>query len=120
MPAQADDATDIRSTISRQLEAFRSDDAAGAYSYAAPNIKAMFPTPQVFMGMVQSAYDPVYRPHSVVFGPLKPEGKGFRQEVYLTDRKGHSWIASYTLEREADGTMKITGCALRKGADLAA
>ncbi|MCB8836179.1 DUF4864 domain-containing protein [Aurantimonas sp. VKM B-3413] len=119
-PAAADDASDIRSVISRQLDAFRSDDAPAAYSHAAPNIQAMFPTPQVFMGMVQSAYDPVYRPNSVVFGALKADGTGFRQEVHLTDRKGQSWIASYTLEREPDGTMKITSCTLRKGDDLAA
>jgi len=27
---------------------------------------------------------------------------------------------TYTLERQADGSMKITGCAIRKGDDLAA
>ncbi|MEC5290238.1 hypothetical protein VSX64_05540 [Aurantimonas sp. C2-6-R+9] len=29
-------------------------------------------------------------------------------------------MASYTLERQVDGSMKITGCAIRKGDDLAA
>ncbi|WP_232845864.1 DUF4864 domain-containing protein [Aurantimonas marina] len=58
-PARADDASDVQAAISGQLEAFRSDDGAGAYSYAAPNIKAIFPSPQIFMGMVRSGYDPV-------------------------------------------------------------
>ncbi|MBP0615379.1 DUF4864 domain-containing protein [Jiella mangrovi] len=119
LSAKADDASDIRAAISAQLGAFNSGNGAEAYSYAAPNIKSMFPNPDVFMGMVQSAYDPVYHSQSAVFGPMKPEGPGFRQEVYLTDRKGKSWIASYTLERQPDGSMKITGCALRKGEDVA-
>lgn len=119
-PARADDASDVRAAISGQLEAFRSDDGASAYSYAAPNIQALFPSPQIFMGMVRSGYDPVYRSSNTVFGALKAEGAGFRQEVYLTDQSGQSWIASYTLERQTDGSMKITGCAIRKGDDLAA
>lgn len=119
-PARAGDASEVRAAISGQLEAFRSDDGASAYSYAAPNIQAMFPSPQIFMGMVRSGYDPVYRSSNTVFGALKAEGAGFRQEVYLTDQNGQSWIASYTLERQVDGSMKITGCAIRKGDDLAA
>ncbi|MEF2545773.1 DUF4864 domain-containing protein [Aurantimonas sp. E1-2-R+4] len=92
-PARAGDASDVRAAISGQLEAFRSDDGASAYSYAAPNIQAMFPSPQIFMGMVRSGYDPVYRSSNTVFGALKAEGVGFRQEVYLTDQNGQSWIA---------------------------
>lgn len=118
--ARADDAFDVRAAISGQLEAFRSGDGASAYFYAAPNIRAIFPSPQIFMGMVRSGYDPVYRSSNAVFGALKAEGAGFRQEVYLTDQNGQSWIASYTLERQGDGSMKITGCAIRKGDDLAA
>ncbi|MBO0902090.1 DUF4864 domain-containing protein [Jiella sonneratiae] len=117
--ARADDAGDIRAAISAQLQAFNADDGGTAYSYAAPNIKAMFPSPDVFMTMVRSAYDPVYHSSGAAFGTLKPEGTGFRQEVHLTDRDGRSWIASYTLERQPDGSMKITGCSLRKGDDVA-
>ncbi|NDW05351.1 DUF4864 domain-containing protein [Jiella pacifica] len=119
LAARADDAGDIQATISAQLGAFNAGNGAEAYSYAAPNIQTMFPSPGQFMGMVQSAYDPVYRSESAVFGALKPEGSGFRQEVHLTDRKGKSWIASYTLQRQPDGSMKITGCSLRKGDDVA-
>ncbi|MEF2550131.1 DUF4864 domain-containing protein [Aurantimonas sp. A2-1-M11] len=119
-PAAADDASDIRSVIGAQLDAFRAGDGATAYSHAAPNVRAIFPSPQSFMEMVRQGYDPVYRAESAVFGDLRPEGPGFfRQEVNLTDSRGRSWIASYTLERQPDGTMKITGCTIRKGDDLA-
>ncbi|TFF27723.1 DUF4864 domain-containing protein [Jiella endophytica] len=117
--ASADDAGDIRATITAQLDAFNAGDGAGAYSYAAPNIQKIFPSPEIFMGMVRSGYDPVYHSSNPTFGPLKAEGEGFRQEVSITDRSGKSWVASYTLERQADGSMKITSCTLRKGDDVA-
>ncbi|WP_246715963.1 DUF4864 domain-containing protein [Aurantimonas sp. DM33-3] len=118
-PTAAGDAEDIRAVIGAQLDAFRNGDGAEAYSHAAPNVRTLFPSPQSFMAMVKQGYDPVYRSQSAVFGALKPEGAGFRQEVDLTDSRGRSWVASYTLERQPDGTMKITGCTIRKGDDLA-
>ena len=119
-PARADDASEIKTVVSSQLQAFRSGDGAAAYSYAAPSIKSMFPSPEIFMTMVEKGYPPVFHSANTVFGSPTPEGNGFRQEVYITDTDGKSWIASYTLERGEDGQFKITGCSIRKGNDLAA
>ena len=119
-PAYADDAGDVQATINAQLQAFRVEDGATAYSYAAPNIKTYFPSPDIFMKMVQQGYPPVYHSTNATFGALKPEAGGFRQEVFLSDVDGQSWIASYTLERQPDGSMKITGCQIRKGDDVSA
>ena len=118
--ARADDAGDIKSVISGQLQAFKAGDGNAAYSYAAPNIKQMFPSQAAFMAMVEGGYAPVFRSSNAVFGKMTPEGKGFRQEVYLTDTSGQSYIASYTLERQPDGSLKITSCAIRKGTDVSA
>ena len=43
----------IQSTIDRQLQAFLADDGATAYSFAAPNITAIFPSVESFMAMVR-------------------------------------------------------------------
>ena len=118
--AQADDAGDIKTVISGQLQAFKAGDGNAAYFYAAPNIKQMFPSQAAFMAMVEGGYAPVFRSSNAVFGKMAPEGKGFRQEVYLTDKSGQSYIASYTLERQPDGSLKITSCAIRKGTDVSA
>ena len=118
--ASADDAGDIQAVISSQLQAFKTGDGTAAYSYAAPNIKQMFPSQAAFMAMVEGGYAPVFRSSNAVFGKMAPEGKGFRQEVYLTDKGGQSYIASYTLERQPDGSLKITSCAIRKGTDVSA
>ena len=120
VPAHADDASDIKSVISSQLQAFKAGDKATAYSYAAPSIQGMFPSPDIFMTMVEQGYPPVFHSSNTVFASPTADGKGFRQEVYITDTDGKSWIASYTLERGEDGQFKITGCSIRKGNDLAA
>lgn len=120
LAARADDAGDVKSVISGQLQAFKAGDGSAAYSYAAPNIKQMFPSESAFMAMVEGGYAPVFRSSNAVFGTMTAEGKGFRQEVYLTDSSGQSYVASYTLERQPDGSLKITGCAIRKGNDVSA
>ena len=52
-------------TIDAQLKAFQSGDGALAYSYAAPNVKRIFPTVDIFMGMVESGYQPVRKPQEL-------------------------------------------------------
>ncbi len=117
---QADDASDIKAVISGQLQAFKAGDSAGAYGYAAPSIKSMFPSPDIFMGMVRGGYAVVADSNNVTFGPMRSENDGFRQEVNMTDSTGQSFIASYTLARQPDGSLKITGCSIRKGDDVSA
>jgi hypothetical protein len=62
----ADEVAAARSVISSQAEAFSRDDAAAAYSYAAPAIREMFPRADIFMFMVQNSYAPVYRHKSSI------------------------------------------------------
>jgi len=108
----SDDRATIRTMIAAQIEAFRSDDAALAYGYAAPGIKRLFPTPERFMEMVRNQYRPVYRPQSVTFGEIVETPDGVLQQVFLTDPDGKGWIAAYIAERQADGSWRISGCAL--------
>jgi hypothetical protein len=113
-PAFADDITAAQGVISAQEQAFGRDDAATAYSYAAPAIRKQFPGADTFMSMVRDAYTPVYRHKSFEFGPAQVEGDWIAQRVHIVDANGEMWEALYTLEREADGTLKITGCTLLK------
>ena len=108
------DRTAIQSTIEQQLQAFLQDDGATAYSFAAPNIKAMYPSVDAFMAMVRQGYPQVYRPRSHSFGELTEEPGNLTQSVDIVDAEGAYWTAVYTLRQEADGTWKITGCYLVK------
>ena len=108
------DRTAVQSTIEGQLKAFLSDDAGGAYSFAAPNIQAIFPTQDIFMNMVRQGYKPVYRSMSHQFGELKETPAGLEQTVDIVDASGGFWTAIYTLQQQPDGSWKITGCSLLK------
>lgn len=110
----ADDVAAAQSTIRAQGDAISRDDAAAAYSYAAPVIKQVFTQPEIFMFMVRQGYAPLYKPRSFEFGAGRVLDSGVAQVVYITDAEGIAWEALYTLEKEPDGNFKITGCSLKK------
>ncbi|MGT2437875.1 DUF4864 domain-containing protein [Bradyrhizobium betae] len=114
VPAYADDVTAAQGVIRAQEQAFARDDAAGAYSHAAPAIRELFAAPDIFMSMVQNGYAPVYRHKSFEFGESKSEGSSVSQRVNIVDSNGEAWEALYTLELQPDGSYKITGCSLLK------
>jgi hypothetical protein len=117
LPAHAQSDADraaVQSVIERQLNAFLTDDAATAYSFAAPNITARIPTDEIFMEMVREGYRPVYRPRSWSFGPIRENAGQIEQIVDLVDADGVQWNARYLLEKQPDGTWKITACYLLK------
>lgn len=112
-PARAgDDVTAAQTIIRSQEQAFAHDDAAAAYSYAAPAIHAMFPDADEFMAMVRRGYAPVYRHKSFEFGVGRADDGKIAQTVRIIDADGNPWDALYTLEQQADGSWKITGCVL--------
>ncbi|NLS69463.1 DUF4864 domain-containing protein [Bradyrhizobium brasilense] len=111
-PAAADDVGAAQAVIRAQEQAFGRDDAAAAYSHAAPAIRQIFPQADIFMSMVQNQYAPVYRHRSFEFGEARSDGGRIAQRVHIVDANGEAWEALYTLERQADGSLKITGCSL--------
>ena len=108
-----EDAREFQRIIAAQIEAFRADDGPAAYSHAAPAIKRIFPSPDVFMDMVRNGYHPVYRPRSFAFGAVTEETSGRPiQRVTIVDDRGKTWTALYAFERQKDGSWKIIGCTL--------
>jgi hypothetical protein len=104
----------VQAVITQQLNASLADDGSTAYSFAAPGIKAMFPTEEIFMELVRRGYQPVYRSRSHSFGELKETATGLEQIVELVDANGEFWTARYTLEQQPDGSWKINSCVLLK------
>jgi Domain of unknown function (DUF4864) len=72
----------------------------------------MFPDADEFMAMVRRGYAPVYRHKSFEFGVGRADDGKIVQTVRIIDADGNPWDALYTLERQADGSWKITGCVL--------
>lgn len=113
-PASADDVATAQGVIRSQEQALGHDDAAAAYSYAAPAIRQLFPQADIFMFMVQNSYAPIYRHKSFEFGEARAADGKIAQRVHIVDANGEAWEALYTLETQPDGSLKITGCSLLK------
>ena len=107
-----DDAAEIRAVIQRQIEAFRRDDAQGAFALAAPSVRRAFHTPQRFLEAVRMAYRAIYRPASVVFLDMAVLGGEVVQQVQVRDHGGLVWVAYYSMQRQEDGSWRTSGCHL--------
>lgn len=113
MPAWAlteADEKGVRTVVEGQLAALARDDAATAFSFAAPNVRNSVGTASRFMDMVRKSYPAIYRPASTAF--LKPEDHHGQviQRVQLMDDSGSAWLALYSLQRQKDKSWRITGC----------
>ena len=107
-----EDARAVREVIEAQIDAFRKDDAARAFSLATPGIREKFGSPENFVDMVRSSYAVVYRPASVAFeAPVAIDG-AILQPVRMTDAEGRAWLAVYPMQRQPDGSWRTNGCQL--------
>jgi ketosteroid isomerase-like protein len=106
------DVKSIRRVIEQQIDAFKRDDATGAYSFAAPPIRKIFPSAEIFMRMVRQGYQPVYRPRSFAFEELTRIDGKLVQPVRVIGPDGLPVTALYIMERQPDGSWKIGGCVL--------
>jgi hypothetical protein len=111
------DAAAIQQVIQGQMNAFKVDDWNAAFAYASPGIQTKFENAQVFSQLVTQAYQPVYRPRGVEFRQVKASEFGPTQEVFVVGPDGLSYLAYYTMEKQADGTWRISGCYLVRAED---
>ena len=104
----------IQSVIERQLAAFLNDDAETAYGFAAPAIRKMFATSDIFMSMVRRGYPQVYRSQRAQFSALKSIQGQPTQLVLIEGQDGSQVWAYYVMQRMDDGSWRISGCYLVK------
>jgi hypothetical protein len=108
----AADLSEIRGVIHRQIDAFRRDDAQGAFALVSPGVQQAFGTPERFLDTVRMAYRAVYRPSAVSFLDLVVIGGDVVQPVQVTDGTGAVWVAYYAMQRQRDGSWRTNGCHL--------
>ena len=111
-PLTDQDRQAIRSIIQAQIDAFLADDAETAFSFASPDIQALFGNPANFMTMVKTGYQAVYRPQAVFFQDVQSVRGEIIQQVLIIDQANQSVMATYPMERQDDGSWRINGCFL--------
>jgi hypothetical protein len=104
-PAFADEPRNpaIEGTIQSQIDAFVADDFATAFSFASPNIKGIFGTPENFGAMVTQGYPMVHRPRAVEMLELREVAGNLWQRVMVTDQAGASHLLDYMMVETPDG-----------------
>ena len=107
-----EDAQAVQVTVRAQLAAFVAEDAELAFSFAAPNIRSLFQTPERFMAMVRQGYPVVYRPAALLFLTPRVLDAAVVQPVQMRDSNGNAWLAMYTLQRQTDARWLISACVL--------
>ena len=93
----------IQQAIQSQLEALQADDFARAFTFASPNIKGIFGTPENFGAMVKQGYPMVYRPAQVEMGELREIAGNLWQRVRVVDQAGAAWYLDYMMIETAEG-----------------
>ena len=100
-----DDAGAIHDVISSQIDAFRSDDFATAFTFASPNIRQLFGTPDRFGQMVRDGYPMVRHPRDVRFAELTERDGRTVQRVLVTDDAGALHVLEYDMVPGGDGWL---------------
>lgn len=118
LPAAAQEGP-IRDTILNQIEAFKADDFATAFTYASPTIKGIFGTPENFGTMVRNGYPMVHRPAEVKMLDLREVAGALWQRVMITDAQGQTHVLDYQMVETAEG-WQINGVQLLRSAGVGA
>ena len=99
---------EVRYTISSQIDAFKDNDVKKAYTFAAPNIQAQFPNPDIFGLMVRNGYPIIWKPKSYKFTTFKDLGNNCIQRVLFQSYNGSLESYDYILEKSGN-LWKIAG-----------
>lgn len=102
LPAAAQEA-EVHTTIERQLQAFQADDFGAAFTFASPNIKSIFGTPENFGRMVTQGYPMVHRPGAVKMLDLREVAGALWQRVMITDAAGKTHLLDYQMVQTPEG-----------------
>jgi len=101
----------VQQTILNQIEAFRADDFATAFTFASPSIKSIFMSPENFGMMVKNGYPMVHRPGSVRMLEQREIAGNLWQKVMITDQSGRTHVLDYQMIQTPEG-WQINGVQL--------
>jgi len=111
LPMGAAKADPVQDTILNQIEAFKADDFATAFTFASPSIKSIFMSPENFGMMVKNGYPMVHRPGEVRMLEQRTISGALWQKVMITDQAGRTHVLDYQMIETPEG-WQINGVQL--------
>lgn len=118
-PAHAQEDGVLEGVIERQIEAFRADDFAEAFTYASPMIRGIFGTPERFGNMVMNGYPMVWRPSDMRFLDRRVEDGRVYQQLSVRGPSGRYHVLDYQMVETPEG-WQINGVRVLPAADVGA
>ncbi len=109
----------IQNVISDQISAFLEDDFETAFSYASPNIKRLFGSPERFGQMVRNGYPMVHRPADVQMLEQQEIGPHVIQRVMVRDARGRVHFLAYAMVESSEGWL-INGVQILRAPEVGA
>lgn len=106
----------LQAVISKQLDAFRSDNYAAAYGFADDAIKGQFPLTQ-FEEMVRIVYPAIAHSSSVSFGLTLDDGDNAVVSARVVGKDQKAFSYQYILH-SSGGTWRIVGVLLAQNRSL--
>ena len=107
----------VSRVINDQIDAFLADDFDTAFSYASPNIKRLFGSPERFGQMVRRGYPMVHRPAEVTMLDQRRNGPRIDQRVMIRDQTGRLHLLAYDMVETPEG-WQINGVAVLPAPDI--
>ncbi|MGI9389711.1 MAG: DUF4864 domain-containing protein [Boseongicola sp.] len=109
----------IELTIESQIEAFRVDDFSDAFTYASPNIRRLFGSPERFGAMVRNGFPMVWRPDEFRFLELRKIDGRYWQKLFVRDEFGAAHLLDYQMIQTPEGWV-INGVQILRPPDVGA
>jgi hypothetical protein len=100
----------IQRVIAQQRAALIAGNDRKAFAYATPAIQAEFGDPTSFMAMVQTGYSALLTARYVEFLEGAVIDGAVIQPLRLIDSDNTVRVALYTMEKQKNGTWRISGC----------
>lgn len=102
----------IKAVISQQRAALSAGEAARAFGYASPGIQEQFGDAETFMTMVRTLYAPLLTARYTEFLDGAVIDGVVIQSMRLIASDNSVLVALYTMEKQKNGTWRISGCRL--------
>jgi Domain of unknown function (DUF4864) len=100
----------IKKVIAEQRSALKSGNAAKAFSFATPAIRDQFGDAATFIDMVRALYSALLTARYVEFLDGAVIDGAVVQPLRLIDTDNTVRVALYIMERQPNGTWRISGC----------
>jgi hypothetical protein len=100
----------IQRVIAAQRNALHAGDARKAFAYASPGIQAQFNDATTFMAMVRDSYSSLLTARYVEFLDGAVIAGLVIQPLRLIDADNTVRVALYTMEKQVDGSWRISSC----------